>query len=994
MNSENLVLSEYEIKGILGKGTFSKVKLGINKITNEKVAIKIIDKQLALNKNNNERIKREISILKNCYHPNIIKVLDIKEDSNNYYFLMEYCHYGELFIHIVNNKHLDEKQSSFYFFQLINGLHYLHINNIIHRDLKPENLLLAKGKILKIIDFGLSNYSQENQYLNTPCGSPSYASPEMIKGKKYNGFLADIWSCGVILYIMLCGYLPFDGFTNNDLFKKILKCKVNYPNSIDKSAVDLMKNILVANPNKRYDINKIKLHPFYLKGRNIFKQKYPDLINEIEQPKIIHLNKTLKKSISDSINNNINKNSTNCTSSENEKNFHKKANNNLTNSPNKNEDEKEKETTEKKNDNNLYSNLLFHTKNINYYKKILSGRLNIHNIRKNKYKNDENNNNEINPDINKNKKNYKISISKPKKLSISVSKNSEKPSIYKRSKLCISNSVNSKELRKKESFLKDSDHKKNVQNEIKKMTKTMEKYDYNEDQEPKKAIPSILSLNENNLKTKYGCQSPNFLLLKKLLKNSQNNNNLEKDINKIQESIVYNAQRETQIFSINQEINNIKKLKRIYENEINNGTGHEIKNRDYLSTNSSNSNFQVNILKTKNLVSNESSNNNYVYKKQNIRNQIDDISPIRKICSIFNGLNSNINKNSQKRLFNFKSNNNININHNKNEIYKYDNNYINIENSRENSSNKKLKNHQKYDTNINLDLNNNYYVQNNFKGPNLYVQSPQKKIKNNNKRIESERNDLKYIITNINYANKSPSSNKNKINFNRMKNYSNSIKVNKREKINKRNNKILSKNINENQSSLTNKLNSIKKNYNIDNKDIFILNNKKEDTKNYIIKSNKRINSTRSQKNITNKDLRESLNINIKNDINKRRNQNQYGSIIENNSIYLENHVKQMKPNKSNKEISKINGKLNDNFGLFNRRFKILKNNKGIIFNDENQNSNYKAKNKNRYTTDGEEKKLKYYDEYFLTKEYFNSEVKKRKDKKKINRSISIKEGK
>ena len=111
MNSENLVLSEYEIKGILGKGTFSKVKLGINKITNEKVAIKIIDKQLALNKNNNERIKREISILKNCYHPNIIKVLDIKEDSNNYYFLMEYCHYGELFIHIVNNKHLDEKQS-------------------------------------------------------------------------------------------------------------------------------------------------------------------------------------------------------------------------------------------------------------------------------------------------------------------------------------------------------------------------------------------------------------------------------------------------------------------------------------------------------------------------------------------------------------------------------------------------------------------------------------------------------------------------------------------------------------------------------------------------------------------------------------------------------------------------------------------------------------------------------------------------------------------
>ena len=993
MNSEKLVLSEYEIRGILGKGTFSKVKLGINKITNEKVAIKIIDKQFTINKNNKERIKREISILKNSYHPNIVKVLDIKEDSNNYYFIMEYCHYGELFIHIVNNKRLDEKQSAFYFFQLINGLNYLHINNIVHRDLKPENLLLAKGKILKIIDFGLSNYSQENEYLNTPCGSPSYASPEMIKGKKYNGFLSDIWSCGIILYIMLCGYLPFDGFSNNDLFKKILKCKVNYPNNIDKSAIDLMKNILVANPNKRYDINKIKMHPFYLKGKNIFKQKYPDLINEIEQPKIIHFNKTLKKSISDSINNNFNKNSTNCTSSEKEKNYPNKEINNLTNNSNKNEDKKETEFVEKNNDNNLYSNLLFHTKNINYYKKILSGRLNIRNIRKNKYKNDENNNETELNDKNKLKKNNNISANKTKKLSISISKNSEKSSNYKRNKIYTSNSVNSKEIKKKEDYLKDSPEEKNLQNEV----KTIDKYEFDEDPGPNKVMPKVLSLNENNLKIKYGCQSPNFLLLKKLLKNSQNNNNInnnvEKDIKKIQESIVFNVQRETQIFSINQEINKIKKLKRIYENEINSGTGNEIKNREYFSANNSNSNLQLNIIKTNNIASNEISKNNYVYKKQNIRNHIDNISPIRKMGSIFNGLNSNGEKNSKKKLLNFNSNYNINKNHNKNELNIFDNNYINIENYKENSANKTIKNHKKNETNINLDLNTNYYIKNDFKIYNPYNQSPYKNTKNSNKRIESERNDMKYIITNINFINKSPPPNINKINFNRVKKYSNSIKVNKMEKINnKRNNKNLTKKINENQSSLTHKLNSIKKNYNIDNKDIFILNSKKEEIKNYISNNNKKINSTRSQKNINNKNLGETLNISIKNDINKNR--NKYGSIKENNSLYLENQTKKIKCNKSNKEISKIIGKINDNFGLFNNRFKVLNNNKGIIFNDENQNLNNKIQNKNRYTTDIEEKIFKYYDEIFLTKEYFNSENKKRKDRIKINRSTNIKDEK
>ena len=450
MKKENTVLTDYDIKGILGKGTFSKVKLGINKITKEKVAIKIIDKQFALNQNNFDRIKREISILKNSYHINIIKMLDIKEDSTNYYFIMEYCQNGELFLHIVNNKRLDEKQASFYFFQLINGLNYLHTNKIVHRDLKPENLLLTKRKVLKIIDFGLSNYSPENQFLNTPCGSPSYASPEMIKGQQYNGFLSDIWSCGIILYVMLCGYLPFDGFTNNELFKKILKCKVNYPNNIDKSAIDLMKNILISNPDKRFDLNKIKQHPFYLKGKNIFCQIFPDLINEIKQNNSTYFNKTLKKSISDSFNNTFKSN----------KDIKNEKNDNSCSSINKNnkkkEDKKNSETNNnlKNNDNNnLYNNLLCHTKNINYYKKILSDRLSIHNIRKNKNRLEDNNNNEITPtnnNIHHEKKNN-LSNSKIKIKNNSISKNSEKLSSNKRNKykINLSNSLNSKETKKK-----------------------------------------------------------------------------------------------------------------------------------------------------------------------------------------------------------------------------------------------------------------------------------------------------------------------------------------------------------------------------------------------------------------------------------------------------------------------------------------------------------------------------------------------------------------
>ena len=279
-NSED-IFSKYETKETIGRGTFGKVKLGININSKEKVAIKILEKRKIKNKDDSERVEREIEILKNTNNINIIKTNEIIETKENYYLIMEYCEKGELFNYIVRKQRLNDKESSYFYYQLIKGLEYIHSKKIVHRDLKPENLLLDKNNILKIIDFGLSNYfNNENNLLKTPCGSPCYASPEMVSGKKYNGFYIDIWSSGIILYAMICGFLPFEDKNNNVLFKKIANCKIDYPKFISKNAKSLLKKIIVNDPVKRIKIKDIQKEPFYLQGKEIFKEKHPDLFNE------------------------------------------------------------------------------------------------------------------------------------------------------------------------------------------------------------------------------------------------------------------------------------------------------------------------------------------------------------------------------------------------------------------------------------------------------------------------------------------------------------------------------------------------------------------------------------------------------------------------------------------------------------------------------------------------------------------------------------------
>ena len=269
-------IGNYLIKKTLGQGTFGKVKLGIYLPSQEKVAIKILEKERIVERDDEIRVKREFDMLSIFNHPNVILVAEIFESHDKFYSVMEYCDGGELFNFIVKNRRLSEEEAAFFYYQLIKGLEYIHSLGIVHRDLKPENLLLTKEHLLKIIDFGLSNYFKKGQkdLLITPCGSPCYASPEMVAGKKYDGFKIDIWSSGIILFAMLCGYLPFEDKDNEVLFEKILECKLEFPDYVTEISKDIIEKILVNDPDKRITIPEIKNHPFYIKGKELFEQEF------------------------------------------------------------------------------------------------------------------------------------------------------------------------------------------------------------------------------------------------------------------------------------------------------------------------------------------------------------------------------------------------------------------------------------------------------------------------------------------------------------------------------------------------------------------------------------------------------------------------------------------------------------------------------------------------------------------------------------------------
>ncbi|KYB28377.1 MAP/microtubule affinity-regulating kinase 3-like Protein [Tribolium castaneum] len=249
-------IGKYKLLKTIGKGNFAKVKLAKHVPTGKEVAIKIIDKT-QLNPSSLQKLFREVRIMKMLDHPNIVKLFQVIETDKTLYLVMEYASGGEVFDYLVLHGRMKEKEARSKFRQIVSAVQYCHQKRIIHRDLKAENLLLDSEMNIKIADFGFSNEFTPGNKLDTFCGSPPYAAPELFQGKKYDGPEVDVWSLGVILYTLVSGSLPFDGSTLRELRERVLRGKYRIPFYMSTDCENLLKKFLVLNPAKRANLETI-----------------------------------------------------------------------------------------------------------------------------------------------------------------------------------------------------------------------------------------------------------------------------------------------------------------------------------------------------------------------------------------------------------------------------------------------------------------------------------------------------------------------------------------------------------------------------------------------------------------------------------------------------------------------------------------------------------------------------------------------------------------
>lgn len=260
-------IGHYILGKTIGEGTFGKVKLGTHILTGEKVAVKVLEKERIIDVADVERVAREVYILKLIRHQHVVQLYEIIETSRQLYLIMEYASGGELFDYIVASGRIQEPEACRFFRQIVEGVEEIHKMNVVHRDLKPENLLLDEHCDIKIVDFGLSNTYRDGQLLKTACGSPCYAAPEMIAGKEYVPSLCDIWSCGVILFAMLCGYLPFEDQNTAALYRKILAAEYTLPDFLGTGARDLISGMLTTDPTRRLTSATLRQLPWFSIGK-------------------------------------------------------------------------------------------------------------------------------------------------------------------------------------------------------------------------------------------------------------------------------------------------------------------------------------------------------------------------------------------------------------------------------------------------------------------------------------------------------------------------------------------------------------------------------------------------------------------------------------------------------------------------------------------------------------------------------------------------------
>ncbi|XP_065808651.1 serine/threonine-protein kinase BRSK2 isoform X6 [Labrus bergylta] len=257
----------YRLEKTLGKGQTGLVKLGIHCVTCQKVAIKIVNRE-KLSESVLMKVEREIAILKLIEHPHVLKLHDVYENKKYLYLVLEHVSGGELFDYLVKKGRLTPKEARKFFRQIISALDFCHSHSICHRDLKPENLLLDEKNNIRIADFGMASLQVGDSLLETSCGSPHYACPEVIRGEKYDGRKADAWSCGVILFALLVGALPFDDDNLRNLLEKVKLGVFHMPHFIPPDCQNLLRGMIEVDAGKRLTLDQIQKHTWYLAGKN------------------------------------------------------------------------------------------------------------------------------------------------------------------------------------------------------------------------------------------------------------------------------------------------------------------------------------------------------------------------------------------------------------------------------------------------------------------------------------------------------------------------------------------------------------------------------------------------------------------------------------------------------------------------------------------------------------------------------------------------------
>ncbi|XP_072291571.1 serine/threonine-protein kinase BRSK2 isoform X8 [Eucyclogobius newberryi] len=257
----------YRLEKTLGKGQTGLVKLGIHCVTCQKVAIKIVNRE-KLSESVLMKVEREIAILKLIEHPHVLKLHDVYENKKYLYLVLEHVSGGELFDYLVKKGRLTPKEARKFFRQIMSALDFCHSHSICHRDLKPENLLLDEKNNIRIADFGMASLQVGDSLLETSCGSPHYACPEVIRGEKYDGRKADVWSCGVILFALLVGALPFDDDNLRNLLEKVKLGVFHMPHFIPPDCQNLLRGMIEVDATKRLTLEQIQKHNWYIAGKN------------------------------------------------------------------------------------------------------------------------------------------------------------------------------------------------------------------------------------------------------------------------------------------------------------------------------------------------------------------------------------------------------------------------------------------------------------------------------------------------------------------------------------------------------------------------------------------------------------------------------------------------------------------------------------------------------------------------------------------------------